>query len=165
MINEYAEFRDIIRDIIREEIEKYFKQNSVEKKYGGIVTAIYPYIEIIAQETVTDIANLQNVAEGDAYRTTTSGTLNSAPDTISVQAGDVVIWNGSLWELEAPIDSYSQRCAVDLGFTTIGSSSPNEMILNKSGEVLNIGDSVSVYANSSGNFVNAYVGIKHTPIN
>ena len=47
MINEYAEFRDIIRDIIREEIEKYFKQNSVEKKYGGIVTAIYPFIEII----------------------------------------------------------------------------------------------------------------------
>ena len=116
MNNDYAEFRDIIRDIIREEIEKYFKQNSVEKKYGGIVTALYPFPE-------------------------DSG------------------------EAEVPIDPYEQRCAVDLGFTTIGSTSPNDMILNKSGEVLNIGDSVSVYANSSGSFVNAYVGLKHIPLN
>ena len=171
MNNDYAEFREIIRDIIREEIEKYFKQNSVEKKYGGIVTALYPFVEIKDNLNISGIESLSNLSIGDIYGVTESGNLKTNPPentaTIAVQNGDKVIWTNNGWELyeEIPTDPYDQRCAVDLGFTTIGSSSPNEMILNKSGEVLNIGDSVSIYANSSGSFVNAYVGIKHTPIN
>ena len=171
MNNDYAEFREIIRDIIREEIEKYFKQNSVEKKYGGIVTALYPFVEVKDSLSISGIEALPSPSIGDIYEVTNSGDLKKTPSTsaptIAVQSGDKVIWTSNGWELyeEIPVDPYEQRCAIDLGFTTIGSSSPNEMILNKSGEVLNIGDSVSIYANSSGSFVNAYVGIKHTPLN
>ena len=123
MSNDYADFREIIRDIIKEEIQKYFKQNSIEKKYGGTIVAISP---ASTEVTTTAEDGTQTIVE---------------------------------------INPYEQRCAVDLGFTTVGSTSPREMILNKSGEVLRVGDSVSVYANASGNFVNSYVGLKHTLIN
>lgn len=123
MSKDYADFREIIRDIIKEEIQKYFKQNTVEKKYGGTVIAVSP-----SSTTIT-------TTNEDGTETTTE------------------------------ISPYEQRCAVDLGFTTVGSLSPTDMILNKSGELLYIGDSVSVYGNASGSFVNSYVGLKHTPIN
>ena len=119
MDNEYANFREIIRDIIKEEIEKVLRQDNIEKKYAG---------------TIIDISISSAVDEGEGE-------------------GEVII------------EPYTQRCAVDLGFTVIGSSSPNDMIPNKSGEVLNIGDSVTVYGNSSGSFVNSYIGVKHSPIN
>lgn len=123
MSNDYANFREIIRDIIKEEIQKYFKQNAVEKKYGGTVIAVSP-----------------------SYTTTTTTNEDGTETTTE-------------------ISPYEQRCAVDLGFTIVGSTSPIEMILNKSGELLRVGDSVSVYGNASGSFVNSYIGLKHSPIN
>lgn len=135
MNNDYAEFRDIIRRIVKEEIEKNLKQDNIEKKYGGIVVAISvpPFLE--EEISVQEVQEVQEEEEEEEE------------------------------EREIIVEPYEQRCAVDLGFTTIGTNNPTEMIPNKSGEVLNIGDSVTVYANPSGNFVNSYIGLKHSPIN
>jgi len=111
MKNDYEIFREIIREIIKDEISKQNKNNGLETKYTGTVTKIKMGME--------------------------------KEDTSST-------------------DPYKQQCNIDLVFTQIGNVDNNDGILNKSGQFLSIGDTVTVYETSGSNFSNCYIGLKNS---
>lgn len=104
MNNDYENFREIIKKIITEEIEKKLQKDNLYISHTGTVTNI----------TKTGVI---------------TGTTNTDP--------------------------FKQACTIDLIYTTI------ENTINKSGEVLSVGNTVTVMEKYNSNLSNCYIAIKN----
>ena len=110
MLNDFENFREIIRSIITEENTLFLRKNNIFTSHTGMVTKI--------------------VHSGQK-------TLGEGETTISIE------------------DPYQQSCDIDLIFTTVSD------IINKTGEVLKVGDTVTLLEKYGSNFSNCFIAYKN----
>lgn len=70
-------------------------QNQVEAIVDNKIDRLPPVYHAKGSANVSTINGMTTQQEGDAYQLTDAGTIN--PGSVNVVAGDIVVWNGSVW--------------------------------------------------------------------
>ncbi len=78
----------------------YGDVKSLENKLAALAAFAYNALKKKGSATAAAVAALTDMENGDTYRITTAGNLNSGDNVIAALAGDLVVYNGEtkLWE-------------------------------------------------------------------